>query len=184
MGKHSTLSKLTPPATNRPVQTSDAQETRDNAWLVQQLEHIWSTWFADVEQVTPVSIRFVGPWKRRLAVIYLSDDESTSCIGVNRYLRDTRVPYPVCLVTIAHELAHYAHGFGSHHPRRYPHPHRGNVIQRELRRRGLGPELRYYTQWTDQRWFELLPELELLSRCVVQEDFPGEPQQKAAASIA
>ena len=55
---------------------------------------------------------------------------------------------------IAHELTHYAHGFGSHHPRRYRHPHRGNVVQRELNKRGLGAELRFYTEWTNEVWFD------------------------------
>ena len=141
-----------------------AEPVRDQAWLSGQLDHIWSTWFADVERITPVSIRYVRPWKRRLAVIYLTDDDRSSFIGVNRLLRDPRVPYTVFLVTLAHELAHYAHGFGSHHPRRYRHPHRGNVIQRELTRRGLGAELRFYTEWTNDSWFDLLDQLARESR--------------------
>jgi hypothetical protein len=155
---------------------------RDNGWLAAQLDHIWTTWFADVERVTPVSIRYVRPWKRRLAVIYLTDDERHSFIGVNRLLRDHRVPYTVCLVTIAHELAHYAHGFGSHHPQRYKHPHRGNVVQRELTRRGLGSELRFYTEWTNDVWFEVLDDLVHTSRLRLAAP-SGEPQQQAAARV-
>jgi hypothetical protein len=160
-----------------------ATAVRDNSWLSAQLEYIWSTWFADVERVTPVSIQFVRPWKRRLAVIYLADQERRSFIGVNRYLRDHRVPYPVCLVTIAHELAHYAHGFGSHHPRRYHHPHRGNVVQRELTRRGLGAELRFYTEWTNEVWFELLPELSAGGRPTQLPAVPDLPEEQAAARV-
>ena len=136
-----------------------AEPVRDQDWLIGQLEHIWRTWFSDVDRITPVTIRYVRPWKRRLAVIYLTEDDRRSFIGVNRLLRDPRVPYPVVQVTLAHELAHYAHGFGSHHPRRYRHPHRGNVIQRELTRRGLGAELRFYTEWTNDSWFDLLDQL-------------------------
>jgi hypothetical protein len=156
---------------------------RDNAWLASQLDHIWGTWFSDIERVTPVSIQFVRPWKRRLAVIYLMEQDSTSFIGVNRYLRDQRVPYPVCLVTIAHELAHYAHGFGSHHPRRYPHPHRGNVVQRELTRRGLGAELRFYTDWTNDVWFDLLPALSTSDRPAKLPVLPQLPDEQAAARV-
>lgn len=141
-----------------------AEPVRDQAWLTDQLEHIWATWFADVNRVTPVTIRYVRPWKRRLAVIYLTENDRRSFIGVNRLLRDPRVPYPVVQVTLAHELAHYAHGFGSHHPRRYRHPHRGNVIQRELTRRGLGAELCFYTEWTNDSWFDLLDQLARESR--------------------
>lgn len=162
---------------------SGESAVRDNAWLSGQLEHIWRTWFADVERVTPVSIQFVRPWKRRLAVIYLTDHEQRSFIGVNRYLRDRRVPYPICLVTIAHELAHYTHGFGSHHPRRYMHPHRGNVVQRELTRRGLGAELRFYTEWTNEAWFNLLPDLEAGGRPTRLPALPALPEEQAAARV-
>ena len=156
---------------------------RDQAWLVDQLNHIWDTWFPDVERVTPVSIRYVRPWKRRLAVIYLTDQDSRSFIGVNRLLRDPRVPYTVFLVTLAHELAHYAHGFGSHHPRRYRHPHRGNVIQRELSRRGLADELHFYTDWTNDSWFDLLEELARESRVGSAGPHPSEPEDLAAARV-
>lgn len=160
-----------------------AKGIRDNAWLSDQLDHVWRTWFADVERVTPVSIQFVRPWKSRLAVIYLTDHDRTF-IGVNRYLRDHRVPYQVCLVTIAHELAHYTHGFGSHHPRRYRHPHRGNVVQRELTRRGLGAELRFYTEWTNDIWFELLPDLSAVRRPAQIAALPAAPEEKAAARVS
>jgi len=167
----------------QPFLFHSATAVRDNAWLADQLDHIWDSWFQDVERITPISIRFVRPWKRRLAVIYLTDHEQRSFIGVNRYLRDIRVPYTVCLVTIAHELAHYAHGFGSDHPRRYRHPHRGNVVQRELSRRGLGAELHFYTDWTNDCWFDLLPDLEAASQPAVAEPYLEEPLETAAARV-
>jgi hypothetical protein len=160
-----------------------SQAVRDQAWLVDQLNTVWGTWFPDVDRVTPVSIRYVRPWKRRLAVIYLTDDDRRTFIGVNRLLRDPRVPYTVFLVTLAHELAHYAHGFGSHHPRRYRHPHRGNVIQRELTRRGLADELRFYTEWTNDSWFDLLEELARESRRGTAGPHPSAPDDLAAARV-
>jgi hypothetical protein len=160
-----------------------ASPNRDQRWLSAQLDYIWDTWFEDVERVTPVSIRYVRPWKRRLAVIYLTDQERRTFIGVNRLLSDHRVPYPVFLVTIAHELAHYTHGFGSHHPRRYRHPHRGNVVQRELTRRGLGAELRFYTEWTNEAWFEFLEELAAESTVKLSAPLSSEPRDKAAARV-
>ena len=160
---------------------SAAATIRDGRWLTGQLDHIWETWFSDIDRVTPVSIRYVRPWKRRLAVIYLTDNDRRSFIGVNRLLSDPRVPYTVCLVTIAHELAHYAHGFGSHHPRRYRHPHRGNVVQRELTRRGLGDELRFYTEWTNEVWFDLLDDLVKSSREPLRVAAPKD--RRAAARV-
>jgi len=160
-----------------------ATAVRDQRWLSGQLDYIWDTWFQDVERVTPISIRYVRPWKRRLAVIYLTEDDRRSFIGVNRLLSDSRVPYTVCLVTIAHELAHYTHGFGSHHPRRYRHPHRGNVVQRELTRRGLGAELRFYTEWTNEAWFDFLAELAAESTVKLSTPQADEPLDKAAARV-
>jgi hypothetical protein len=172
-----------PPPTQLRLFEPLSRTNRDHAWLVDQLEHVWATWFSDVERITPVSIRYVRPWKRRLAVIYLTEDDRHSFIGVNRLLRDPRVPYPVFLVTLAHELAHYAHGFGSHHPRRYRHPHRGNVIQRELTRRGLGEELRFYTEWTNESWFDLLEVLARESRLGTAGPHPSGSDTLAAARV-
>lgn len=165
-----------------PLFEGGLSEARDQRWLAGQLDYIWATWFKDVERITPVSIRYVRPWKRRLAVIYLTDTDRRSFIGVNRLLSDPRVPYPVCLVTIAHELTHYAHGFGSQHPRRYRHPHRGNVVQRELTRRGLAAELRFYTDWTNDCWFDFLDELASEANLHLS-PLPDEPEERAAARV-
>ncbi|MDE3073931.1 MAG: hypothetical protein KGJ86_00755 [Chloroflexota bacterium] len=155
---------------------------RDNHWLRRQLDHIWSTWFADVDRVNPVSIRFVRPWRTRLAVIYLTNNDSESFIGVNGLLSDQQVPYSICLVAIAHELVHYCHGFGSRHPQRYKHPHRGNVVARELARRGLARQLDFYEQWTTNRWFDLQDQLRV-AHTVGIDSFGQEPRAKAAADI-
>jgi hypothetical protein len=59
----------------------------------------------------------------------------------------------VLVVTIAHEVAHYAHGFGSPLPRLHEHPHANQVVTHELEKRGLGNALQQCLTWIDQEWF-------------------------------
>jgi hypothetical protein len=117
------------------------------------LDEIWGGYFADVPRVNQVDIAYCRPWKRRLGLIRLSLDSSTSFIGVNALLQLARVPEYILITTIAHELAHYAHGFGSPLPRLHEHPHANNVVKCELEQRGLGEILRLCDEWIDKEWF-------------------------------
>ena len=117
------------------------------------LERIWQEYFADVPCVNTVEIAYGHPWKRRLGLIRLSLDNATSFIGINGLLQLARVPEYVLITTIAHELTHYAHGFGSPLPRIYKHPHANNIVSRELEQRGLGETMRRCDEWIDKRWF-------------------------------
>jgi hypothetical protein len=126
---------------------------RDTQWLCDEMDEIWRRYFADTPRVNTVEVAFQRPWKRRLGVISLSDDEQTTRIGVNSLLAHPDAPYSLTLITVAHELVHYSHGFGSPLPRRYPHPHRGGIVIRELEERGLGAELDEYSQWINSHWW-------------------------------
>jgi len=117
------------------------------------LDELWIRHFADVPRVTTVKIVYGAAWKMRLGLIKLSQDESLSCIMINALLRLPEVPEYVLVTTIAHELAHYAHGFGSPLPRRYEHPHANRVVERELERRELGLYLFCCNQWIDKEWY-------------------------------
>lgn len=121
--------------------------------LVAYLNHIWRQHFADTPRVNDVRIAYGKPWKSRLGLIRLSQDQSTSFIGVNALLQLPEVPEAVLITTIAHELVHYAHGFGSPLPRPYRHPHANRVVERELARRELGNYLHYCTEWIDKHWY-------------------------------
>src|SRR5579875_2699348 len=92
------------------------------------LAYIWERYFADVPRVNEVQIAYCRPWKSRLGLIRMSLDETTSFIGINALLQHELVPEYVLITTVAHELAHYAHGFGSPLPRLYAHPHANNVV--------------------------------------------------------
>ena len=86
-------------------------------------------------------------------MIRLSLDNTTSFIGVNALLQLPRIPEYILIITIAHELTHYAHGFGSPLPRLYEHPHANNVVKNELESRGLGETLGMCDEWIDKEWF-------------------------------
>lgn len=117
------------------------------------LDTIWQNYFADMPRVNAVEIAYCYPWKSRLGLIRLSLDASTTFIGINSLLQHHLVPEYVLIVTIAHELVHYAHGFGSPLPRRYEHPHAGSVVDRELEGRELGSLLRCCNEWVDREWY-------------------------------
>jgi hypothetical protein len=117
------------------------------------LDLIWQEHFPDIPRVNDVYIAYSYPWKRRLGLIRLSLDNVTSFIGINTLLQHPKIPEHVLITTVAHELAHYAHGFGSPLPRLYRHPHANNVVNRELEQRGLGEMMRLCDEWINDQWF-------------------------------
>lgn len=127
---------------------------RDDLWLQYMLRGIWNRYFGDTPQVNSVCVSFSATWKSRLGSITLSEDRKTSYIQINALLRYRDVPEFVAQVTIAHEMVHYAHGFGSPLPRRYKYPHRGGVVKRELLRRGMEHEYRAYDNWVYNHWYD------------------------------
>ena len=118
------------------------------------LDCIWQDYFADLPRVNEVQIAYCRPWKTRLGLIRMSLDNAISFIGINALLRSVQVPECVLLTTIAHELVHYAHGFGSPLPRLYEHPHANGIVEKELERRGLGSALHECDTWIEEQWFE------------------------------
>ena len=121
--------------------------------LARYLDAIWQDYFSDIPRINSVDIAYCQPWKRRLGLIRLSLDSTKSFIGINALLQLQEVPDYVLLTTIAHELTHYAHGFGSPLPRIFEHPHANNIVQRELNKRGLGELANQCDEWIDKRWF-------------------------------
>jgi len=118
------------------------------------LNFIWQNYFTDMSRVNEVQIAYCRPWKTRLGLIRLSLDNTISFIGINSLLRSPQVPEYVLITTIAHELVHYAHGFGSPLPRLYEHPHANNVVEKELEQRGLGTLLHKCDTWVEDQWFD------------------------------
>src|SRR5690348_6835317 len=91
--------------------------------LSHYLEWIWQQYFSDITRANEIRISYSYPWKSRLGLIRLALDRTHSFIGINSLLQLKQVPEYVLITTIAHELVHYAHGFGSPLPRMCKHPH-------------------------------------------------------------
>ena len=121
--------------------------------LTSYLHFIWRTYFSDTPRVNEVQIAYAYPWKSRLGLIRLALDNTVTFIGINTLLQHPQVPEYVLLTTIAHELVHYKHGFGSPLPRRYKHPHANKVVDRELEAHNLGEPLSLCNKWIDRHWY-------------------------------
>jgi hypothetical protein len=117
------------------------------------LDWLWQHYFNDIVRVNEVFINYCYPWKSRLGLIRLALDKTHSFIGLNSLLQLSQVPECVLITTIAHEMVHYTHGFGSPLPRIYKYPHANGVVDRELERRELGACLRCCNEWIDKYWY-------------------------------
>lgn len=133
-------------------QTQHSRVVRDNTWLKTELERVWQKHFWDVPRANPIDIAFGPVWSTRLGLITLGAETRTSYIRLNALFRVLGAPGFTIIITLAHELAHYAHGFGSDLPRKYTHPHERGVVNRELQERGLGHLLASYQEWCTGHW--------------------------------
>lgn len=126
---------------------------RDNNYLKTLLTTIWDKYFSDVPIANVVTIKFGNRSYRQLGAIKSKrGDTSTSSIVLTSHFKEESVPEHVLLTTIAHEIAHYAHGFNSPLPKLYKHPHRGNIVDKELIKRGMKEDLANSKEWLDKNW--------------------------------
>lgn len=121
--------------------------TRDNNWLLSRLDHIWSNHFADITQDNPVFIKFGRYSKYRLGSIKLDRRSGKSYITITGMFKNPKIATEVVDHTLAHELTHYAHGFSSQRVRLHKYPHAGGVVQKEMRKRGMGYLIDHYKRW-------------------------------------
>jgi hypothetical protein len=133
-----------------PKSAAMQEETRDEAWLAERLKLLWEMHFSDVPQGFPIVTQFSTRAKYRLGCIAARNGRAI--IQINRLYADPFVPAYVVDATIGHELAHYAHGYGSGLPLLHPHPHRGGVVDRELENRGLGEVSAKAEAWRKAHW--------------------------------
>lgn len=130
--------------------TSATPTVRDNAWLAERVRLLRENHFADVPQGYPIVTRFASRAKYRLGCICARS--GAAHITVNQLYADEAVPIYVIDGTLAHELAHYAHGFGSGLPQVHKHAHRGGVVDKELEKRGLGEVNARAEEWRKANW--------------------------------
>jgi len=134
---------------------------RDNYYLRQRLEAIWSQHFTDVPRPNKVHIRFGRKARRRMGSITSSKDNNfqknhDTHIAINGHFRNEEVPEYVIDATIIHELCHYAHGFSSPLPRVCPHPHKGGVVETEMDKRGIAHFAEREVGWLRRNWHAFL----------------------------
>lgn len=127
-------------------QTKNPPE-RDDKWLLSRLDFIWSKFFEDVVQENPVHVKFGRYSKFRLGSIKLDKRSNRSYITITSMFKNVNIPVEVIDHTLAHELAHYAHGFSSKKIRLHKYPHVGGVVHKEMEKRGIGYLTKAYKDW-------------------------------------
>lgn len=120
---------------------------RENSYLQKRLDSLWQKYFADVQEKEKVHIK----WGRKAlyrfgSIRYCFNDDSVQ-IMVNGRFRDEKYPVEIIDHTIAHELVHYSQGFPTPGPALHRYPHRGGVIDKELRNRKLDHLVDFYKSW-------------------------------------
>jgi len=127
---------------------------RDNNWLKERLKYLWQRYFSDISIINKITIKFGRPARTRLGSIKpgrkLGDQHSI--ITMNGYFRDPEIPEFVVDAVIAHEFMHYAHGFASPHEKAYNHPHKGGVVNWDMKERGLDDILKLEKRWLKENW--------------------------------
>tara|TARA_Y100000310_G_scaffold330278_1_gene401651 strand:+ start:1059 stop:1472 length:414 start_codon:yes stop_codon:yes gene_type:complete len=129
---------------------------RSDIWLENRLSTIWKVVMPEVEKQNIVRIRFKGDWKTKFGHIKKLKDGSTE-IAINNLFRNEQVPEFIIDTTIAHELVHYMHGFHSPLPKLYRYPHQGNIVNKELNKRGFSFLLKLEKDWIKNKWWTIFP---------------------------
>jgi len=151
---------------------------RDDTWLTERFDQIWELFFADVEK-KDVHIRWKGKWKNKFGHITRKNNRSE--IVINKLFQNLQVPEDVIKLTIAHEIVHYAHGFHSHLPKLYKHPHKGGVVDKELKKRGFSYMLKKEKDWQKNEWGKIYKEL--MPHKIQQKTIIQRPKQRSLFSF-
>lgn len=152
---------------------------RDDKWLFAKLDEIWDTYFSDVPQDNDVKIVWGRKARNRLGSIKQTPNSKLENLGLNRnskfeirnlkthlttiitinsLFKDEKIPEYVVTGTIAHELAHYAHGFHSPLEQKFATPHAGGVVHKEMDGRGLAEVRKKQRHWLKENWREYVDE--------------------------
>ena len=127
---------------------------RDDLWLRNRLDIVWDKIIPEVERKNEVVIRFKGKWKNKFAHIKMLKNGSTE-IAINSLFRYPDIPDFILETTIAHELIHYMHGFQSPYEQKFKHPHKGGVVDKEIKKRGYDFLFSLEQDWVKKNWFKL-----------------------------
>lgn len=126
--------------------------------LARLVDDLWEGYFADVPRPNELVVGYAFPWKWRLARIRMALGGEWSEIGVNPLLRHPGVPHDIYIAVLAHEIVHYAQGFGSPLPQQQRHAHAHGAVGHELAQRGLGHTEDVLEAWGEAVWPHLREE--------------------------
>lgn len=125
---------------------------RDNFFLKSRLKYLWNRYFFDVPQENNVEIRFGRKARKRLGSIRRKNSQAETLISINGFFKSKKIPINIVDATIVHELCHYAHGFASPLPQLCQFPHKGGVVEKEIKNRGLENIFKKQELWLDKNW--------------------------------
>lgn len=128
-------------------------DLRTDEWLKQRLEMLIALHYSDVKRGYPIRIKFGSRARYRFGSIYSVNEECH--ILINKLFASPEVPEYVVDSTLVHEMAHYVHGYGSGLRKMHAQPHRGGVVDEEMRKRGCDHYEVAASEWRRQHWKEL-----------------------------
>jgi len=129
---------------------------RDNNWLADRLHFIHQTHFADIAIENQILVRFGRKSRTRFGSIIAKPKagftKPVTFITINSLFKDEVVPEFVIDATLGHEFSHYTHGFHSPRTQLYKYPHQGDVVNKEMRKRGMGEVLELQEEWAKRHY--------------------------------
>lgn len=136
---------------------------RNDEYLENRLFIIIKKYFSDIKFTNQLFIRFGKRSRRQLGCIRRKSMrglfdvlkkkvDNPSIITITGYFKDIQIPEYVIDATIGHELVHYVHGFQSPLKKIYKHPHKGNIVKKELYKRGFNEIHDNAEIWLKENW--------------------------------
>lgn len=149
-------------AIQQPQLNSENRISRNesNAVLSKRAAELIRQHFHGKEITNLLIVRYGKKWKTKLGHIkpMKRNPSFGSLIELNSIFLDSRIPEWLIDLVLLHELVHYFDGFGSNIPRNKLHPHRGNCVDRELKKFGYTELLEKQKSWLKENWANLYRE--------------------------
>lgn len=121
---------------------------RDIFFLQKRLDFLLSKYFPDaLAKKEDIYVKWGRVAVYRFGSIKYLFKKKAVEITVNGRFRDKKYPIQIIDHTLAHELVHFVQGFPQPGPALHRYPHRGGVIDNELKERKLSHLVNFYKKW-------------------------------------
>jgi len=133
-----------------------------NNYLAKKTAQLIRENFSEKGVINFLVVKTGKKWKRKLGHIKPHKEgnkynaEYGSVIEINPLLFDLDVPEFILDYVILHELIHYFQGFASNHERKFRHPHKGGIVEKEMERLGWGEIQKKSDKWLKKNWSDIL----------------------------